>query len=255
MKMPKFKAPTIAPQFNPTVEFDKAKQKVVSGLGSPAKTLSEGYVGLRDQLSGKHKRDIDKSQKEARAAIEAQRAHAQMLRDLPQLQDRQGLASIGEAGQFKATTLDNPDVSPWQQMAMQQQGVKQGIAGDEFARSNAIAAAQGRASLAGGRGAANSGLERFGQNNMLSLAAGKQDLATIGGQQRQAIAQQAAGKGLGIAQFNAGQLNQADQANVSAQRADAAQQNAFNQVKYGEQMKFKSGQQTGNATAKSGGKK
>ena len=190
------------------------------------------------------------------AQVEEDRlARTKKLNDMPQLQDRGTLKELGAAGQFQASTVANPENSPWQQMAMKQQGINQGMAGDALAKNNAIAAAQGRATVAGGRGPSSGGMERAGQANMQSLAAGREGLNATGGQQRQAIAQQAGAKGLATAQFNTGQMNQAEQANIGAQRADTQQQNAFNQLKYGEQMKYKSGQLSGDAISKSGGKK
>lgn len=240
----------------------KLVKTVTRDIGSPAKKATEAWGEARQGLThtgmslvDKQERDDKKAKKARQAEIAAAHAKAQMLRSLPQLEDRKGLADLGAAGQFQATTVANAEDSPWKKLALQQQGVNQGIAGDELARNNAVAAAQGRAAAAGGIGAANSNMERAGQANMQSLAMGRQGLDATGGQQRQAIAQQAGAKGLATAQFNTGQLNQANQANISSQRTDATQQNAFNQLKYGEQMKFKSGQLTGDAMAKSGGKK
>jgi hypothetical protein len=209
---------------------------------------SSGYI---DKLTGqKSKEDIARD-----AARDAAALKQQQLKEMPQLQNRENLDSLGAAGQFQASTVANPENSPWKQMAMKQQGLQQGMAGDALAKNNAIAAAQGRAGVAGGMGAAGGGMERAGMANMQSLAAGRQGLDATGGQQRQAIAQQAGAKGLATAQFNTGQTNQAAQANTSAQRAEANQQNAFNQLKYGEQMKFKAGQLSGDALANKGGKK
>lgn len=217
-------------------------------------TLSQGlnkYQDTQQKWRGE-KSDADTARDAARDAAALKQ---QQLKDMPQLEDRGTLAGLGGAGKFQASTVANPEKSPWQSMAMQQQGINQGMAGDALAKNNAIAAAQGRATAAGGRGPSSGGMERAGQANMQSLAAGREGLNATGGQQRQAIAQQAGAKGLATAQFNTGQTNQANMANVGAQRTDAMQQTAQDQLKYGEQMKFKGGSLSGDAISKSGGKK
>lgn len=232
--------------------------KVTQRLGKAGADIGSGWDDIRHgRPIGTSAQEQDRMNRagEETAGIKAANKQTEMLAALPQLQDRQNLDSLGAAGQFKASTVANPENSPWQQMAMKQQGINQGMAGDALAKNNAIAAAQGRATVAGGRGPSSGGMERAGQANMQSLAAGRQGLNATGGQQRQAIAQQAGAKGLATAQFNTGQMNQAEQANIGAQRADNQQQNAFNQLKYGEQMKYKSGQLSGDAISKSGGKK
>ena len=247
-------------------------QRVADPASGMNKQINKGIAGQADRLLGKgnslsqginkfedtqqkwrgEKSDADTARDAARDAAALKQ---QQLKEMPQLEDRGNLASLGDAGKFQASTVANPENSPWQQMAMKQQGLQQGMAGDALAKNNAIAAAQGRAGAAGGMGAAGGGMERAGMANMQSLASGRQGLEATGGQQRQAIAQQAGAKGLATAQFNTGQMNQAEQANVGAQRAEAQQQNAFNQLKYGEQMKYKGGQLSGDALSKSGGKK
>ena len=232
--------------------------KVTQRLGKAGADIGSGWDDIRHGrpvgTSAQEKDRMNRAGEET-AGIKAANKQTEMLASLPQLQDRQGLGTLGDAGKFQASTVENPGNSPWQQMAMKQQGLQQGMAGDALAKNNAIAAAQGRVGAAGGRGAAGGGMERAGMANMQSLASGRQGLEATGGQQRQAIAQQAGAKGLATAQFNTGQTNQAEQANVGAQRADTQQQNAFNHLKYGEQMKYKGGQLSGDALSKSGGKK
>jgi hypothetical protein len=183
-------------------------------------------------------------------AAAAKQANIDKMNALPQLENRLGSASLGELGQFKASTIAQ---SPWASMAMQKQGIDQSMAGDALAKTNAMQAAQGRAALGriGGGGA-----ERAGLSSMLSSAQGRETLAAQGGQQRQAIAQQGAERGLDISQFNAAQQQQANKANVGQSIRDLGQQNAFNQLKFGEQMKYKAGQETGAAMDRAnGGKK
>ena len=275
-RMPKFEAPKIEVPKAPVPLAPKAAvaysgQMAARALeGGAAKKTNAMAAGALDTVFGKGNtgsqflnktqaindrwRGVTTDEETAKnAARDAAAAKQQQLKDMPQLQDRQNLDSLGAAGKFQASTV-NPN-SPWQSMAMKQQGINQGMAGDALAKNNAIAAAQGRATVAGGRGPSSGGMERAGQANMQSLAAGREGLNATGGQQRQAIAQQAGAKGLATAQFNTGQMNQAEQANIGAQRADTQQQNAFNQLKYGEQMKYKSGQLSGDAISKSGGKK
>ena len=207
---------------------------------------SSGYV---DKLTGQKSKE-DTARDAAQAAAVAKE---EMYKNLPQLQDRQGLGTLGDAGQFKSSTIAQ---SPWAALAQKQQGLSQGMAGDALARSNAVAAAQGRALGGMQRGNAAQGLESAGLANQGQIASSRLGLAAQGGQQRQHIAQQGAGRGLDVAQFNVGQQNQAAQANVGAQNQDINQQNAFNRIKFGEQMKFKGGQESGNALDKSkGGKK
>ena len=230
--------------------------KVTQRLGKAGADIGSGWDDIRHgRVIGTSAQEQDRMNQagEETAGIQAANKQTEMLANLPQLQDRQGLGTLGDAGQFKASTIAQ---SPWAALAQKQQGLSQGMAGDALARSNAVAAAQGRALGGMQRGNAAQGLESAGIANQGQIASSRLGLAAQGGQQRQQIAQQGAGRGLDVAQFNVGQQNQAAQANVGAQNQDINQQNAFNRLKFGEQMKFKSGQETGNALDKSkGGKK
>lgn len=224
---------------------DKRFVKAKGDVGAGWESIRHGLpVGTSPQEADRRNRASEET-----AGIQAANAHTAMLAALPQLQDRQGLGTLGAAGQFQATKVAQ---SPWEAMAQRKQGLDQSRAGDAMATSMGAAAAQTRG--AAGPGMANS--ERAGLGSMQLGAQNKLGLMTQGGQQRQAIAQQGAAKGLDIEQFNASQTNQAGKANVGAIIQDVNQQNAFNRLKFGEQMKFKAGQETGAAMDKaSGGKK
>jgi hypothetical protein len=247
------KMPTIAPQFNPNIEFEKAKQNIKAGAGQPAKVLSDAWVGARDNIAGMFSKKTkgEEEQEAARAAVAAKEVADQKLRDIPQMADFLSSGTLGDSGKFKASTISQ---SPWQAMAMKKQGVDQSMAGDALAKSSATQAAQGRALLSGRKGGGGVS-ESAGLAGVRDAAQGQQALASQGGAQRLDIAQQAAGKGLGTAQFNMGQTQQAAQANVAQGIKDLGQQNAYNRMKYGEQMKYKAGQETGAAMDKAGGKK
>lgn len=174
------------------------------------------------------------------------------LNAIPQLENRIGSETLGDSGQFKASTIAQ---SPWQDMAMQKQGVDLAFAGDALAKTSALQAAQNRIGTLGRKGGGGMA-EGAGLANFQNMAQGRQGLASQGGDQRMAIAQQAGAKGLDTAQFNMGQVQQADKANIAQSIKNIDQQNAFNRLKYGEQMKYKAGQETGNAMENAkGGKK
>ena len=214
---------------------DKRFVKAKGDVGAGWESIRHGLpVGTSPQEADRMNRASEETK-----GIKAANAHTAMLAALPQLQDRQGLGTLGAAGQFQATQVAQ---SPWEAMAQRKQGLDQSRAGDAMATSMGAAAAQARG--AAGPGMANS--ERAGLGSMQLGAQNKLGL----------MAQQGAAKGLDIEQFNASQTNQAGKANVGARIQDVNQQNAFNRLKFGEQMKFKAGQETGAAMDKaSGGKK
>lgn len=253
-RMPSFKAPPAVAQAAKLSTMPYTAQSELLGrtVGNNPVTsaVSAGQAALDRAMGVKSKEDTARDEAAAAQAAAAQAAHNQMLRDLPQLQDRVGSQTLGAAGQFSASTIGQ---SPWHSLAQAQQGVQQQRAGDTLARQNAMLAAQARGP---GMGASSGISEQAGLANMRNQALTRQNLVTQGGTQRQAIAQQGAGRGLDISQFNAGQSQQANQANVGQSIKDLSQENAFNRLKYGEQMKFKAGQESGGALDRaSGGKK
>lgn len=256
----KMKAPSVSSVVSKIASAPTGKGLNPSGviggaLGQAGEAVSDVYSGAFRGKGGlfENRENAKGGSITDAAAAAAAAARQQMLKDMPQLGERVGSASLGESGRFKASTIAQ---SPWEALAQRKQGLDQSMAGDALARSNAMQAAQGRGAAMMAPGASTAAGERAGLAGMQGTAQKRLALMAQGGQQRQAIAQQGGAKGLDIAQFNASQNQQANQANVGQSIKDLGQQNAFNQLKYGEQMRFVGGQNTGTALDKAnGGKK